>query len=141
MFLQETYSITDCLLARSSVSTSDSFNVSLPSHFKIECTVTRKNNSGSYCYAILTNYQFGALREKGSLSIRVGSGSPFADNNTSILPLNTDTLMVYEYNNGTHSLSANNVTISGTESNHSIGSFTGMTVTKYDCTNLKIIPL
>jgi hypothetical protein len=141
--LQETYSIEDLLLYRSSVSSSDSFNVSLPSHFKIECTVTRKNSSGSYCYAILSNYQWGVLREKGSLSIRVGteSNTPFADNNTSIIALNTPTLMTYEYNNGAHSLTANNTTVSGTNTQYNIGSFTGMTVTKYDCTNLKIIPL
>ena len=139
--LQETYSVEDLLLYRSSVTSSDSFNVSLPNHFQIDCTVTRKSSSGSYCYCILSNYQFGVLREKGSLSIRVGSGSPFADRNSTIIALNTPTLMTYEYNNGSHSLTANNTTVSGTNSQYSIGSFTNMNVTKYDCTDLKIKPL
>jgi hypothetical protein len=141
MFLQETYSIEDLLLYRSSVSSSDSFNVSLPSHFTISANVTRKSGSNSYCYYLLTSYDAGVLREKGSLSVRIKDSGPFADNNTSIIALNTPTLMTYEYNNGAHSLTANNTTVSGTNTQYNIGSFTGMTVTKYDCTNLKIIPL
>ena len=100
--------------------------------------ITRESSSSSYCYPVLTNYQFGVLREKGSLSIRVGTGSPFADNNTSIVPLNTPTLMTYEYNNGVHTLTANNVTVTGTENTYSIGSFLRMNIQRYTVTDLKI---
>lgn len=100
--------------------------------------ITRTSSSSSYCYPVLTNYQFGVLREKGSLSIRVGTGTPFADNNTTIVPLNTATLMTYEYDNGFHSLNANNVTVSGTENTYPIGKFTNMNIQRYTVTNLKI---
>ena len=141
MFLQETYSIEDLLLYRSSVSNSDTFNVSLPQHFTITSNVTRTSSSQSYCYGILTDYQFGVLREKGSLSVRIGTGSPFADNNTSIIPLNSPTLMTYTYDNGVHTLNANNVTVTGTNTQYSIGSFTKMYIARYTVTDLKIKPL
>ena len=136
--VSETYSIEDCLITRASVSDSDTFNVSLPNHFTFSSMITRESSSSSYCYPVLTNYQFGVLREKGSLSVRVGTGSPFADNNTSIVPLNTPTLMTYEYNNGVHTLTANNVTVTGTENTYSIGSFLRMTIQRYTVTDLKI---
>ena len=130
--------VEDCLIARASVSNSDTFDVSLPNHFTFASMITRESSSNSYCYPVLTNYQFGVLREKGSLSIRVGTGSPFADNNTSIVPLNTPTLMTYEYNNGVHTLTANNVTVTGTENTYSIGSFLRMNIQRYTVTDLKI---
>lgn len=141
MFVSETYSIEDLLLYRSSVSNSDTFNVPLPQHFTITSNVTRTSSSQSYCYGILTDYQFGVLREKGSLSLRIGNGSPFADNNTSIIPLNSPTLMTYTYDNGVHTLNANNVTVTGTNTQYSIGSFTKMYIERYTITDLKIKPL
>lgn len=141
MNLQETYGISDCLLYRSSVSNNDTFNIPLPQHFIITSNITRTSSSGSYCYGILTDYQFGVLREKGSLSVRIGTNNPFADNNSSIIPLNTATLMTYEYDNGVHTLNANNVTVTGTNTQYSIGNFTRMNITRYTVTDLKIKPL
>lgn len=54
------------------------------------------------------------------------------------MPLNTPTLMTYEYNNGVHTLTANNVTVTGTENTYSIGSFLRMNIQRYTVTDLKI---
>ena len=139
--LQETYVLEDLLLYRSSVTNNDTFDVALPNHFQITQTVTKNSSSSSYCYGLLTNYQYGVLREKGSLSVRIGTNNPFADNNTTIIQLNTPTVMTYEFDNGLHKCSANNTTVSGTNTQYSIGSFTGMTITQYTVTDLKIKPL
>jgi hypothetical protein len=139
--LQETYEVEDYLLYRSSVTSSDSFNLSLPNHFSISAEVTRKSSSSSYCYYLLTSYDAGVLREKGSLSVRIKNSGPFADRNSTVIGLNTPTLMTYEYNNSSHSLTANNTTVSGTESTYAIGSFTGIYIAKYTVTDLKIKPL
>ena len=141
MNLLETYSVEDCLLYRASMTSTSSLNVTLPQHFTISANVTRTSGSNSYCYYQLTHYDAGVLREKGSLSVRIKDSGPFADNNTSIIPLNTVTPMVYEYNNGSHSLTANNTTVSGTETTYTIGSFTGIYIAKYTVTNVKIKPL
>jgi hypothetical protein len=136
--VSEIYSIEDCLLYRASMTSTSSLNVTLPQHFTISANVTRTSGSNSYCYYLLTSYDAGVLREKGSLSVRIKDSGPFADNNTSIIPLDTVTPMVYEYNNGSHSLTANNTTVSGTETTYPIGSFTGMYIAKYTVTDLKI---
>ena len=86
------------------------------------------------------NYDAGSLRTNGSISVRQGYVSPFVDNNTSIIQVNTDTEMVYEYNNGTHTISANNQTATGTNATP-IGNFKGMTVTRFTAKELKIKPL
>lgn len=137
MFVSETYVIEDLLLYRASVTSSDSFNVSLPSHFEMTSTVTKKASSGAYCYYMMDYFDAGSLRGNGSISVRKGQVTPFIDKNTTIIQTNSPTTLKYEYNNGSHTISANNQSASGTNSD-ALGNFKSMTVTQYTVTDLKV---
>lgn len=133
--------VEDLLLYRSSVSAGETFNIELPSHFEITSTVTKKGTSATYCYYMTDNYDMGSLRGNGSITVRDNTnGSLIADKNTSIIQLNTPTTLKYEYNNGTHTVTANGQSTTGTD-NTALGNFKKMTLTNYTVTDLKIKPL
>lgn len=133
--------VEDLLLYRSSVSASETFNIELPPHFEITSTVTKRGTSGTYCHYMTDNYDMGSLRGNGSITVRDNTnGSLIADNNTSIIQLNTPTTLKYEYNNGTHTVTANGQSATGTD-NTPLGNFKKMTLTNYTVTDLKIKPL
>ena len=141
MFIQ-TYELHDLLLYRASVSSSDTFDITLPNHFEITSTVTKNASNYAYCYYKTENFDIGSLRGNGSITVRDnvgGCGLP-VDLNTSIIPVNSPTTLKYEYNNGTHTLSANGQSGSGNCAT-SIGKFKSMNVTQYTVTDLKIKPL
>lgn len=143
LLLKETRSIEDLLLYRPNISSTDTFNVFLPNHFKITSNIIRTSATTAYCHYDIYRgntqiYNIGALREKGSLSIRRQTDSNMVvDNNSSIIPVNTQTTMEYEYNNGSQTLTSNNTTISGND-NTSFDRFVNVFIDKYTVTNLKI---
>ena len=145
MFVSEIYAIEDLLLYRSSVSNSDTFDVTLPNKFEITSNVTKTSSTYAYVYYQIYNdstliYEIGALREKGSLSIRKNGDTLVADNNSSIIQLNSQTELKYTYDNGSQTLSANNTTITGTDST-TINKFKSVHIEQYTVTELKIKPL
>ena len=85
-------------------------------------------------------FDAGSLRGNGSISVRKGQTSPFVDNNTSIITVGNPTTLKYEYNNGSHTISANGQSATGTDST-ALGNFKKMTLTNYTVSDLKIKPL
>lgn len=110
----------------------------MPSHFEITATVKKTSSSNSYCYYKTDNYDIGSLRQNGSITVRnmVSQTLP-VDKNTSIIQLNSPTTLRYEYNNETHTISANNQSATGTDST-SIGNFKTVYIQNYTVTDLKI---
>ena len=135
--------VEDLLLYRSNVSASDTFNIELPSHFEITAKVTKTTSSSAYCHYDLFNdnteiYDAGSLRQNGSITIRHNpTNNLIADQNTSVIPLNTEKTLTYVYNNGQHSLSCNGTTITATDSN-TFNKFKKVTIQNYTVTDLKI---
>ena len=133
--------VEDLLLYRSSVSAGETFDIELPSHFEMTATVTKTSSSTAYAYFRTNNYDIGSLRQNGSISVRHnGGGGLVADNNTSIIQLNQPTILKYEYNNGTHTVSANGQSITGTYAS-TTGNFIQLYLQKYTASELKVKPL
>ena len=82
-------------------------------------------------------FDAGSLRGNGSISVRKGNVTPFVDKNTSIITVNNPTTLKYEYNNGSHTISANGQSATGTKSD-ALGNFKSMNVTQYTVTDLKV---
>lgn len=137
VFLQETYEVSDLLLYRASVSSSDTFNITLPNHFEITSTVKKLASSSAYVYYIFDNFDAGSLRGNGSISVRRGQGTPFIDKNTTIIRVNQPTTLKYEYDNGSHTISANGQSATGTHSD-TLGNFKNINTTQYTVTELKV---
>lgn len=134
--------IDDLLIYKPVVAANDYWELSFPNSFKITATVKKLSSSNSYAYYKLytasTNYDMGSLRQNGSISIRRNSDNVLiADKNTSIIPLNTDVELEYVYDNGTHKLSANGQTITGTEQCNFNKLALGA-LQNYSMTNLKV---
>ena len=134
--------IDDLLIYKPVVAANDYWELSFPNSFKITATVKKLSSSNSYAYYKLytasTNYDMGSLRQNGSISIRRNSDNVLiADKNTSIIPLNTNVELEYVYDNGTHTLSANGQTITGTEQ-CTFNKLAITTLQSYSMTNLKV---
>ena len=139
--LSITYVVQDLHLYRPSVSASDIFNISLPAHFEMTATVKKTASSSAYCYFQTENYDAGSLRQNGSITIRDNVILiHVVDKNTSIIQLNQPTTLKYEFNNGTHTISANGQSATGTDST-SIGNFKKLYLQNYTASELKIKPL
>ena len=148
MIVTEIFVVEDCLLYRTSVSSSDTFNITLPSKFSISALFTKNYNSqyDNFAYFRIYNgntlaFDIGMLRGKGSLSIRgMNPETMVADNNSAIMPYNQAKLLEYTYDNGVQTLTGNGVTITGTD-NRAITHFQDVLITRYIVADLKIKPL
>ena len=140
--LSDEIQIDDLLIYKPVVATNDYWEISFPNSFKITATVKKIASSNSYAYYALhttsTYYDIGSLRQNGSITIRRNpDGVLIADNNTSIIPLNTNVELEYVYDNGTHTLSANGHIITATEQ----CTFNKLRISllqSYSMTNLKV---
>ena len=137
IMLSITYVVQDLHLYRPSVSASDIFNISLPAHFEMTATVKKTASSSAYCYFQTENYDAGSLRQNGSITVRKTGNVLVVDKNTSIIQLNQPTTLKYEFNNGTHTISANGQSATGTDST-SIGNFKKLYLQNYTASELKI---
>ena len=114
----------------------------LPNHFIISVDATRTSGSYSYCYFCISNgntreFDIGALRDKGSLTIRKRYDALLADENWSVFPMNRQVHFSYEYNNGLHTAQVDNTTITATD-NTSFDRLEQIYSPKYNVSNIKI---
>lgn len=119
--------------------------IELPSEFEIKFTTSRSSTSNGVVYIeigdnVSHSYDIGALRNKGSLSIRRNSdGTLLVDkNNDNVIPL-AETENVYVYQNSMHSITSSSTTLTANEVNATLGKFLAVKLNTY-C-NLKEIKI
>lgn len=132
--------VEDLLLYRSSVSAGETFDIELPSHFEMTATVTKTSSSTAYAYFRVNNYDCGSLTQNGRLFIRKIGNVILASTNDEVIQLNQPTILKYEYNNGTHTVSANGRSITGTDA-LTTGNFIQLYLQNYVARELKVKPL
>ena len=156
MIVSEIYSVEDCIYYRQDLTNDITYDsgdnyelntpVTLPNSFEIEFTAYRSSSTNGVTFIRVgtksSTYDIGSLRNKGSLSLRRGTGSDLLIdvNSNNVIALGSSKV-TYSYNGTAHTLTAGTTTRTYNETT-SIATFWGIAhSSNCSVSNVKIKPL
>ena len=150
MFLTKTYSIEDCTYYNPNTITSiTTVNISLPSNVEVSFKVKRTSDSNNYSYLEIGGNSgntalMGQVGGAGYSQFRTyaseGSSTIDATHDTSNVPSNTETLLVWTKNGTSQSYSTGSSTVTWSD-NHTHSKIKKLTILNNRVQELKVKPL